>query len=298
MSKREHLYNETKKDLRKQIIETIKKRKWGRKPLKEQMGGGATLFGTQGCQMCPVGQDLLQYGSNWNNLIFTSGQNAGQVTCQQSNNPSGGGPDYCPNWGIPTPFNDWGEPEESDFPNTDNSGITWGCPYAFSTFGGDCETPIAGGYMCPIELFPGCCHSYTNGDHQYPQVLGPHPTAQDYMDYCKDWAPGEEEGVSDQLICYTCKNGNVVGQKFAPGSNKNYPGLSQSGNPIAACPPGWFETQEEAQASCGDATDSGRLMGKNKKMDPPPTLPMDRPRGRMNEQVKRMKKLAGIKKKK
>ena len=244
------------------------------KEIKEQFTPGGTLFGAQGCQMCPVGEELLDYGSNWNNMIFTSGQNAGQVTCQQSDDPSGGGPDYCPNWGA-----------NVSFPGASGN---WGCPVGFSTFGGDCTTPIAGGYMCPIELFPYCCHSYAPGPHQYTSVTEAHPNAQQYSNYCSNW-------VGEDLICYTCKGGNVVGNKFAPGTNKNYPGLGQSGAPIAACPPGWFETQAEAQANCtpgagdGPDTDGGRLAGK--AMHSPNRIDVPKPtRAELNERKKSIKK--------
>ena len=300
MSKKEHLYTETKKALKNQIIESIKKRT--RKPLKEQWEPGGTLWGNEGCQMCPIGADLLEYGSDWGGMIFTEGQNAGQVTCAQSDQGgSGGGEDQCPNWGVPTPFNNWGQPDATTFPNTDqpnvdSNAVGWGCPYGYSTWGGDCETPIAGGYMCPVELFPMCCHSYVPGDHQYDSVNGPHPSIQGYLDYCANWAPGDEEGLSDKKICYTCKGGSVVGQKFGAGAHKGYD--------TAECPPGWFETQEEAQANCGD-TGGGRLMGKQGMITPMKPVAtggqggrMTRPMGRMNEQVERMQKLAGIKKKK
>ena len=107
----------------------------------------------------------------------------GQVTCNQASNPGGGGPDYCPNWG-----------QDADFPGTTGDG--WGCPLGMNTFGGNCHTPIAGGYMCPADQFPFCCSSYVPGPHQdqildgwwgqgfQGQVVSAHPTAQDYINQC------------------------------------------------------------------------------------------------------------------
>ena len=246
-----------KSQLRKLIREGIKSIK------KEQFSPGGTGYGAQGCQMCPTGEALLEYGTNWNNMIFTSGQNAGQVTCNQSDNPSGGGPDFCPNWGAGVSF-----PGGSGW---------WGCPVGFSTVGGDCETPIAGGYECPIELFPYCCHSYVPGPHQYNTITEPHPNVQQYSDYCQNW-------VGEDIICYACKGGNVVGNRFAPGE-------AQKGSEYASCPPGWFETQAEAQADCGEVRVGHSIPGAGRAMSNPNRIDIPQPtRAEFNERKKPIKK--------
>jgi hypothetical protein len=145
--------------------------------------------GVADCYYCPVGN------STWTSYTFNAndgyaGGNAGQVSCRRSNNPDGGGPDYCPNWGM---FG--GEPDNADFPNAPGvggggSGLCnqvpqgWGCPYGFSSFGGCCETPVAGGYWAHITDINAnnACSYYVEGSHN-PGVSGPHPGLQNIWDF-------------------------------------------------------------------------------------------------------------------
>tara|TARA_R110002020_G_scaffold407200_2_gene617290 strand:+ start:102 stop:842 length:741 start_codon:yes stop_codon:yes gene_type:complete len=227
--------------------------------LNEQMSGP--------CKQCPTGTALLDVGYDFGDMIFTSGQNAGQVTCQQSDNPDGGGPDYCPNWG-----------QQADFPYTQwSGGPNWGCPVGFSTWGGNCNTPVAGGYACPENQWPQCCQYYVPGPHQnssdgnnsypYSTITGVPPNVQPYVSYCEDYS---EPDTGPAVKPFTDSFGNPV-------------------SPVGSGPGGPVNT---------GGGGGGRLAGKSLKKDPPPTLPPRRVSiGRMSEQINRFKKLAGIKKK-
>ena len=145
-----------------------------------------------GCMYCRAKGDYGCEG-NANNRIFTTqpdcpggtnATNAGKVTCYDANNQGNNTisvdtADWCPNWGIPTPFNSWGEPENADFPcgnanqQQDCNNVTqgWGCRYGFDTWGGCCNTPWSGGYWVPTGRHPNGgegnndCAGYVPGAH-------------------------------------------------------------------------------------------------------------------------------------
>ena len=97
--------------------------------------------------------------ANWN-----QGKNRNQVYCRAGtweNAVDGGNYSFgCSGWG----YND-------EFHNC--TGDSWGTPTGYDSWGGNVKSPIAAGYWCPTNEWPGCCDSYVPGPHQSSCEPGP-----------------------------------------------------------------------------------------------------------------------------
>lgn len=208
-------------------------------PPQGGLDGATAVNGCSVCPVGTALPNELMNGTN--DLFDSDHGNAGHVTCKLAEGGGNWtGPDYCASTGEGNEFPNAPAPCMPgcmEIPNYDpNSGWSsadpwpdygaggWGCQVGNNTvniaadvvnwvgglfndgedvvdWSGDCRTPIAGGYPCPIEEQPDCCRFYskniwqvsgntftatntlTHPDHENMISAG-HPDAEYYINQC------------------------------------------------------------------------------------------------------------------